>query len=65
MKAGKKNLVALSAPLYCYKITVLHITFHLPPKIFHVSTKIYSIRMCLVRGEIERMEKIKIKKERK
>ena len=42
MKAEKEEEeipLVLLAPLYCYKITVSHITFHLPPKIFHVSTK--------------------------
>ena len=57
MKVGKKNHFAFSAPLYCYKIIVLHITFHLPPKIFHVSTKFFSIRVCSVGGKIERMKK--------
>ena len=54
MKVGKKNPFAFSAPLYCYKIIVLHITFHLPPKIFHVSTNFFSIRVCSVGGKIER-----------
>ena len=63
MKVGKKNPFAFSAPLYCYKIIVLHITFHLPPKIFHVSTKFFSIRVCSVGGKIERMKK-KRKRER-
>ena len=57
MKVGKKNPFAFSAPLYCYKIIVLHITFHLPPKIFHVSTNFFSIRVCSVGGKIERMKK--------
>ena len=57
MKVGKKNPFAFSAPLYCYKIIVLHITFHLPPKIFHVSTNFFSIRVCSVGGKIERMKR--------
>ena len=64
MKVGKKNPFAFSAPLYCYKIIVLHITFHLPPKIFHVSTNFFPIRVCSVGGKIERMRERERERER-